>query len=650
MAIPPNPTLLNPIPKDPAGLQAAAEVEAYLRAQERKDLLRFITCGSVDDGKSTLIGRLLYDCKLLFEDQLASLEKDSSRFGTTGSGQLDLALLVDGLAAEREQGITIDVAYRFFTTDKRKFIVADTPGHEQYTRNMATGASTVDVAVLLVDARKGILTQTRRHSAIVALLGIRHVVLAVNKMDAVGWDQVVFERIAADYRAFASRVGIADIVCIPVSALTGDNVTAPSLAMAWFTGPTLLGHLETTPANTGVPDAPFRFPVQWVNRPNQDFRGFSGTIASGSVRPGDRVTVLPSGRSSTVTRIVTMDGDLDRATTDQAVTLVLADEIDVSRGDVLVDPDRLPTVSDQFSAHLVWMSETPLLPGRSYILRLGASMVSAQVTDLKHAIDVNTLEHIAAKHLDLNGVGVCNLALDRPLPFDVYAENRTMGGFVLIDRMSNATVGCGMIDFSLRRASNLHHRRMKVDKTARAAALGQKPCVLWFTGLSGAGKSTVADLVEQALHRRGHHTMSLDGDNVRLGLNRDLGFTDEDRVENIRRVAEVSRLMVQAGLIVLVSFISPFRSERRMARDLMEPGEFLEIFVDTSLALCERRDPKGLYRKARAGQLPHFTGIDSPYEKPDAPELHLLAGEEPPDRLAERVLALLEEQGAIERG
>lgn len=649
MAALPKPITPKPSSQDLNALQAASEVDAYLRIQERKDLLRFITCGSVDDGKSTLIGRLLYDCKLLFEDQLASLEKDSSRFGTTGSGQLDLALLVDGLAAEREQGITIDVAYRFFTTDKRKFIVADTPGHEQYTRNMATGASTADVAVLLVDARKGVLTQTRRHSAIVALLGIRQVVLAVNKMDAVGWDQTVFERIAADYRAFAARVGLADIVCIPVSALTGDNVTTPSSAMPWFTGPTLLGHLETTPANTGGSETPFRFPVQWVNRPNQDFRGFSGTIASGNVRPGDRVMALPGGRSSTVTRIVTMNGDLEQATANQAVTLVLADEIDVSRGDVLVDPDRAPTVSDQFSAHLVWMSEQPLLPGRSYILRLGASTVSAQVTELKHAIDVNTLEHLAAKHLDLNGVAVCNLALDRPVPFDAYANNRAMGGFVLIDRMSNATVGCGMIDFPLRRASNIHHRRMKVDKTARATALGQKPCVLWFTGLSGAGKSTVADLVEQALHRRGHHTMNLDGDNVRLGLNRDLGFTDEDRVENIRRVAEVSRLMVQAGLIVLVSFISPFRSERRMARDLLEAGEFLEIFVDTPLALCERRDPKGLYRKARAGQLPHFTGIDSPYEAPDAPELHLLAGEEPPQRLGERVLALLEERGFIER-
>jgi bifunctional enzyme CysN/CysC len=632
-----------------AAAQAAAEVDAYLRAQENKDLLRFITCGSVDDGKSTLIGRLLYDCKLLFEDQLASLEKDSSRFGTTGSGQLDLALLVDGLAAEREQGITIDVAYRFFTTDKRKFIVADTPGHEQYTRNMATGASTADVAVLLADARKGVLTQTRRHSAIVALLGIRHVVLAVNKMDAVGWDKATFERIAADYRDFAARIGITDVTCIPVSALTGDNVATASLAMPWFAGPTLLGHLEATPANANERDAPFRLPVQWVNRPNQDFRGFSGTIASGTIRPGDRVAVLPSGRVTTVARIVTMDGDQSEAVASQAVTLVLADEIDVSRGDVLADPERMPQTSDQFSAHLVWMSDQPLLPGRSYILRLGASTVGAQVTELKHAIDVNTLEHVAAKHLALNGVAVCNLALDRSVPFDAYADNRTMGGFVLIDRMSNATVGCGMIDFALRRASNIHHRRMRVDKTARAAVLGQKPCVLWFTGLSGAGKSTVADLVEQALHLRGRHTMSLDGDNVRLGLNRDLGFTDEDRVENIRRVAEVSQLMVQAGLIVLVSFISPFRSERQMARDLMELGEFLEIFVDTPLALCESRDPKGLYRKARAGQLPHFTGIDSPYEVPEAPELRLFAGAEPPERLAERVLVMLEDRGIVGR-
>ncbi|HYG84872.1 MAG TPA: sulfate adenylyltransferase subunit CysN [Azospirillum sp.] len=626
---------------------AAAEVEAYLRRQESKDLLRFITCGSVDDGKSTLIGRLLYDCKLLFEDQLASLEKDSGRFGTTGVGQLDMALLVDGLAAEREQGITIDVAYRFFTTDKRKFIVADTPGHEQYTRNMATGASTADVAVLLVDARKGVLTQTRRHSYIVSLLGIRHVVLAVNKMDAVDWDRATFERIAADYRAFAGQLGIPDVACIPVSALTGDNVTTASAAMGWYDGPTLLGHLETVEVASDALRRPFRMPVQWVNRPNQDFRGFSGTIAGGTVRVGDRVAILPSARTTTVARIVTMDGDLEEAGADRAVTLVLSEEVDVSRGDVIAAAEARPEVADQFAAHIVWMSDHPLLPGRPYILRLGTTAVGAQVTELKHAVNVNSLEHTAAKHLDLNEVGMCNVALDRPVPFDAYADSRTMGGFVLVDRISNATVGCGMIDFPLRRASNIHWQSMKVDKAARAASNGQKPCVLWFTGLSGAGKSTVADLVEQELHRRGRRTMSLDGDNVRHGLNKDLGFTDEDRVENIRRVAEVSKLMVNAGLIVLVSFISPFRNERRMARELLEAGEFLEVFVDAPIDVCEARDPKGLYKKARAGKLPNFTGIGSPYEPPEAPELHLHAGEEAPERLAARVVAMLEERGMI---
>ena len=630
-----------------AAAEAIAQVEEYLRGQENKDLLRFITCGSVDDGKSSLIGRLLYDCKLLFEDQLASLEKDSGRFGTTGSGKLDLALLVDGLAAEREQGITIDVAYRFFTTDKRKFIVADTPGHEQYTRNMATGASTADAAVLLVDARKGVLTQTRRHSTIVSLLGIRHVVLAVNKMDMVEWDRAVFERIAEDYRAFAHGLGIRDVACIPVSALTGDNVTTPSASMDWYKGPTLLAQLETMEVSSDALNRPFRLPVQWVNRPDQHFRGFSGTIAGGTVRPGDPVAILPSGQTTTVARVVTMDGDLEEGVADQAVTLVLAEEVDVSRGDVIAAADARPEVADQFAAHIVWMSEQPLLPGRSYLLRLGTSTVGAQVTELKHVLNVNTQEHIAAKHLDLNAVGLCNVALDRPVPFDAYADNRATGSFVLIDRISNATVGCGMIDFALRRASNIHWQPMKVDKAARGALNGQKPCVLWFTGLSGSGKSTVADLVEQELHRRGRRTMSLDGDNVRHGLSRDLGFTDEDRVENIRRVSEVAKLMVDAGLIVLVSFISPFRSERRTARELMEPGEFLEIFVDAPLEVCEARDPKGLYRKARAGQLPHFTGLGSSYEPPENPELHLNSEAETAERLAARVVAILEERGMI---
>jgi len=631
----------------PEHAQAIAEVEAYLRAQEDKTLLRFITCGSVDDGKSTLLGRLLYDCQLLFEDQLANLANDSARFGTTGSGNLDLALLVDGLAAEREQGITIDVAYRFFTTDRRKFIVADTPGHEQYTRNMATGASTAEAAVLLADARKGVLTQTRRHSYIVSLLGIRHLVLAVNKMDLVDWDQASFERIAADYRAFAGQLGIRHVSCIPVSAITGDNVSRSSEAMPWYQGPTLLGYLEALEVERDESHRPFRFPVQWVNRPNLDFRGFSGTIAGGEVRLGDTLVALPAGKTSRLARIVSADGERDAASAGEAVTLVLEDEIDISRGDLLAAADARPEVADQFAAHLVWMDEQPLLPGRSYLLRTATATVNAQVTEIKHRVNVNTLEHIAAKHLDLNDVAVCNIALDRALPFDAYRDNRATGSFILIDRLTNATVGCGMIDFALRRASNIHQHPMKVDKAARASANGQQPCVLWFTGLSGAGKSTVADLVEQRLHALGRRTMTLDGDNVRHGLNRDLGFTDEDRVENIRRVAEVARLMVEAGLIVCVSFISPFRSERRLARERLDAGEFLEIFVDAPLEVCESRDPKGLYKKARAGEIPNFTGIGSPYEPPEAPELHLDAGREPPEALAERVIALLSERGMI---
>ncbi|RNE88532.1 sulfate adenylyltransferase subunit CysN [Marichromatium sp. AB31] len=626
---------------------ATAEVEAYLRAQEDKTLLRFITCGSVDDGKSTLLGRLLYDCQLLFEDQLASLENDSARFGTTGSGNLDLALLVDGLAAEREQGITIDVAYRFFTTDRRKFIVADTPGHEQYTRNMATGASTAEAAVLLADARKGVLTQTRRHSYIVSLLGIRHLVLAVNKMDLVDWDRETFECISADYRAFAARLGIDAVTCIPVSALTGDNVTAASERMPWYDGPTLLGYLEGVDVERDLRAGPFRMPVQWVNRPNLDFRGFSGTVAGGEVRVGEPLVVLPAGKRSTLARIVTMDGERERAGAGEAVTLVLDDEIDVSRGDLIAGAEARPEVADQFAAHLVWMDEQPLLPGRPYLLRTATAALNAQVTEIKHKVNVNTLEQTAAKHLALNDVAVCNLALDRAVPFDPYVDNRETGAFVLVDRISNATVGCGMIDFALRRAANIHHHAMEIDKSARAAAKGQKPCVLWFTGLSGAGKSTVADLVEQRLHAMGRHTMTLDGDNVRHGLNRDLGFTAEDRVENIRRVAEVARLMVEAGLIVCVSFISPFRSERRLARERLDDGEFLEVFVDADLDTCEARDPKGLYKKARAGEIPNFTGIGSPYEPPEAPELRLDANGSDPETLAEQVVELLAARGVI---
>jgi len=626
---------------------AVVAVDEYLRGQENKTLLRFLTCGSVDDGKSTLIGRLLYDSKLLFEDQLAALTKDSERFGTTGEHQLDLALLVDGLAAEREQGITIDVAYRFFTTDRRKFIVADTPGHEQYTRNTATGASTADLAVLLVDARKGVLTQTRRHSYIVSILGIRHVVLAVNKMDLVSWDRATFERIAAEFITFAGQVGISHVRCIPVSALTGDNVTRSSDAMPWYTGPTLLGHLETVEVTSDALAKPFRMPVQWVNRPHLDFRGFSGTVVAGSVKVGDRVAIEPSGRTTEISRIVTMERDLPEAFAGQAVTLTLSEEVDVSRGDVICAADARPILADQFAAHVVWMGEQPLLPGRPYVLRLGTATMEAQVTELKHRVDVNTLQHVAAKHLNLNDVGVCNLSLSRPAVFDAYVEGRDMGGFIFVDRLSNATVGCGMIDFALRRASNIHWQNLHVDKSARAALKGQKPCVLWFTGLSGAGKSTVADLVEQELHRQGRHTMILDGDNVRHGLNRDLGFIDEDRVENIRRVAEVAKLMANAGLIVMVSFISPFRSERRMARELMEEGEFVEIFVDASLDVCETRDTKGLYRKARAGQIPNFTGIGSPYEPPEMPELRLSADRETAEASAARVVAMLRGRGII---
>ncbi|WP_435535655.1 sulfate adenylyltransferase subunit CysN [Azospirillum sp. ST 5-10] len=623
---------------------ATAEVVAYLREQENKDLLRFITCGSVDDGKSTLIGRLLLDAKQIFEDQLAALDRDSARWGTTG-GALDLALLTDGLQAEREQGITIDVAYRFFATDRRKFIVADTPGHEQYTRNMATGASTADLAVLLVDARKGVLTQTRRHSYIVSLLGIRHVVLAVNKMDLVGYDQARFAAIAADYQAFAERLGIARVTCIPISALAGENVSGPGAAMAWWDGPALLPFLETVEVAAARSEAPFRLPVQWVNRPNQDFRGFSGTLVAGRVRPGDAVAVLPSARTSTVARIVTMDGDLDEAVAGQAVTLTLADEIDVSRGDILAAAAARPEVADQFAAHIVWMNDHALMPGRGYLLQFGTRLVGGQVTEIKHKVNVNTLEHTAAKRLELNEVGFCNLALDQAVPFDAYAACRETGSFILIDRVTNATLGCGTVSFALRRAQNIHWQPVAVDKAARAAAKGQRPCVLWFTGLSGAGKSTVANLVEQRLHRQGFHTYMLDGDNVRHGLNKDLGFTEEDRVENIRRVAETAKLFVDAGLIVLVSFISPFREERRMARALVEQGEFLEVFVDAPLEVCERRDPKGLYAKARAGAIANFTGISSPYEPPEAPELTLAAGNHDPETLAAQVVDALRARG-----
>ncbi|MCK9904664.1 sulfate adenylyltransferase subunit CysN [Frankia sp. Cpl3] len=629
------------------GELAAADIEGYLAAHEHKSMLRFITCGSVDDGKSTLIGRLLYDSKLVFSDHLAALEADSRRVGTQGDG-LDFALLVDGLAAEREQGITIDVAYRFFSTERRKFIVADTPGHEQYTRNMVTGASTADLAVILIDARKGVLTQTRRHSYLVSLLGIRHVVLAVNKLDLVDYSQTVFDRIEADYRAFAARIGLTDVVAIPMSALAGDNITEPSSHTPWYGGPTLVGHLETVQVDDDTATGPFRLPVQWVNRPNLDFRGFSGQIAGGTVRPGDRLRVLPSGQESTVGRIVTADGDLPEAVAGQSVTVTLTEEIDVSRGDVLAAAGDPAAVADQFECHLVWMADEPMLPGRPYLLKIGARTVNATVAQPKYKVNVNTLEHTAARTLDLNEIGVCNLNLDRAVPFDPYTANRHTGGFILIDRFTQATVAAGLLHFALRRADNVHWQAVEVDKTARARHKGQRPALLWFTGLSGAGKSTIANLVEKKLHDQGYHTYLLDGDNVRHGLNKDLGFTDADRVENIRRVAEVAKLMVDAGIIVLASFISPFRAERQLARDLLDDGEFLEIHVDTPLHVAETRDRKGLYAKARAGHLTNFTGIDSPYEPPTHPDLHLDAsGTTTPETCADTVINHLHHTGIL---
>ncbi|MCY1284120.1 Bifunctional enzyme CysN/CysC [compost metagenome] len=622
-------------------MNASIDLNQYLEQQQQKDLLRFITCGSVDDGKSTLIGRLLYESKVLFEDQLGQLEADSKKLGTQGE-ELDFALLVDGLAAEREQGITIDVAYRFFATDKRKFIVADTPGHEQYTRNMVTGASTADLAVILIDARQGMLVQTRRHSYLVSLLGIRKVVLAVNKLDLMGYSQEVFERIEAEYRAFAAQIGLHDIQCIPLSALRGDNMLEPSANTPWYTGPSLLQYLEEVPLEEALQsNAAFRLPVQWVNRPNLDFRGYCGNIAAGSIRVGERVRALPSGQQSVVSGIFGTAGELQEARCGQAVTLTLADEIDISRGDMLALADAPPAVADQFEATLVWMDEEPMLPGRPYLMKIGCRTVGMSCANLKHRVDVNSLEHLAAKTLELNGIGVCNLHLDRPIAFDAYADNRDTGGFIVIDRLSNRTVGAGMLHFALRRAQNVHWQAIDVNREAHAALKGQTPRILWFTGLSGAGKSTIANLVERKLHALGRHTYLLDGDNVRHGLNRDLGFTEADRVENIRRVAEVARLMLDAGLITLVSFISPFRAERDMARSLAGEGNFLEIFVDAPLALAEQRDPKGLYQKARRGELKNFTGIDSPYEPPQAPDIHVDTGSESAEAAAERIVERL---------
>jgi bifunctional enzyme CysN/CysC len=623
------------------------DIKAYLQQHETKSLLRFITCGSVDDGKSTLIGRLLHDTKGLFDDQLSALAQDSAKHGTQGEA-MDFALLVDGLAAEREQGITIDVAYRFFATEKRKFIVADCPGHEQYTRNMATGASTADVAVVLIDARKGVLTQTRRHSFIVSRLGIKHVLLAVNKMDLVEFDESVFNHIVEQYRALAEQLGISSVQAIPLSALTGDNLISASAHTPWYSGPNVLEYLETVAlASTSSASSlvepvetsqPARMPVQWVCRPNLDFRGFAGTLCQGVFKPGDEVMVLPSGKRSSIARIITQNADLAEAVCGQAVMLTLADEVDISRGDVIVAGKFPCEVADQFAAHIIWMDDVELIPGRGYWLKIGARTVNATVTEIKHKIDINTQDLLAAKTLQLNEIGVCNINLDQAIAFEPYALNRTLGGFILIDRQSNATVAAGTIDFALRRAGNIHWQAMDVNKDARAAMKAQMPRCIWFTGLSGSGKSTIANRVEQKLLASHHHTYSLDGDNVRHGLNKDLGFTEADRVENIRRVAEVAKLMVDAGLIVLVSFISPFRSERDMARALFADGEFVEVFVDAPIELCEQRDVKGLYAKARAGQLPNFTGISSPYEAPLNPEVHLHTEQQNIDVLADVVL------------
>ncbi|MFL2930169.1 MAG: sulfate adenylyltransferase subunit CysN [Candidatus Micropelagos sp.] len=625
----------------------SSDIDAYLKAHENKSLLRFITCGSVDDGKSTLIGRLLYESKMIFEDQLTALEQDSKKVGTQGEN-IDFALLVDGLAAEREQGITIDVAYRFFATEHRKFIVADTPGHEQYTRNMATGASTADLAVLLIDARQGVLTQTKRHAFIASQLGVRHIVLAVNKMDLVDYSEKVFNEIVDDFKTFADQLDIPNLHAIPVSALAGDNVVDGSRYMPWYEGPSLLGYLEGVDVEAEETSLPFRMPVQWVNRPDLDFRGYAGRVAGGIVRPGDDVRVLPSGKQSKIARIVTMDSDLDEGVSGQSVTLTLTDEIDISRGDVIATSETPPEISDQFDTTIIWLSEEPMLPGRSYRMKTSSRLVSATVNAPKHKTDVNTLQKLPAKTLQLNEIGNCTLAVDRPIAFDSYNENRQTGSFILIDRMTNNTVGMGMINFPLRRAANIHWQNLDINKAANAEQKGQSPAVLWFTGLSGSGKSTIANEVQRRLFASGRHSFILDGDNVRHGLNRDLGFTDADRVENIRRVAEVSKLMVDAGLITLVSFISPFRAERDLARNLMEEGEFIEIFVNTPLSVAESRDPKGLYKKARAGNLRNFTGIDSPYEAPENPEIEINTDDMSLEDAAERVINGLIERGIIE--
>jgi bifunctional enzyme CysN/CysC len=616
----------------------AKDIDAYLHRHQHKSLLRFITCGSVDDGKSTLIGRLLYDSKMIFEDQLEALEADSKKVGTQGQN-IDFALLVDGLAAEREQGITIDVAYRFFSTEKRKFIVADTPGHEQYTRNMITGASTADLAVVLIDARKGVLTQTRRHTYLANLIGVRNFALAVNKMDLIGYDQAKYEAIVKDYRAFAESIGVKDFVALPISGLAGDNISTRLDNMPWYKGPTLVEHLETVELDTTRDLAkPFRMAVQWVNRPNLDFRGFSGLISAGSIKPGDRIRVVPSGKTSTVSRIVTLDGDLEKAIAGQSTTVCFADEVDCSRGDVIAAADNPPQSADQFECTLVWMSDEAMVAGRSYWLKIGTETVTAIVQQPKYAVNVNTLEHLAAKTLELNAIGVANLAVNKPIVFESYGDSRQLGGFILIDKLSNATVAAGMVNFSLRRSQNVHWQAIDVTREKRGALKNQKPAVLWFTGLSGAGKSTIANLVDKKLARMNRHTFLLDGDNVRHGLNRDLGFTEADRIENIRRVGEVAKLMTDAGLIVITAFISPFRAERQLVREMIAAGEFYEIHIDTPLAQAEARDVKGLYKKARAGQLKNFTGIDSPYEPPEKPEIHIDTVHVTPEAAADLII------------
>jgi bifunctional enzyme CysN/CysC len=623
----------------------AEDIEAYLEQHQHKSMLRFITCGSVDDGKSTLIGRLLYDSKMIFEDQLANLESDSKRVGTQGD-EIDFALLVDGLAAEREQGITIDVAYRFFTTEKRKFIVADCPGHEQYTRNMVTGASTADLAVILIDARKGVLPQTRRHSYLCKLLGIRNILLAVNKMDLVDYGQPIFDQIVSDYRSFAGSIGITEFTAIPISGFKGDNITSASPNMPWYQGRSLIDHLETVELdNDGEQASPFRLAVQWVNRPNLDFRGFAGQIASGTIRKGDAVRILPSGKTSSVSRIVTLDGDLDEAVAGQSVTICLADEVDCSRGNVIAAADAPPQTADQFEANLVWMADEPMIPGRAYWLKLGTQMVSATVQQPKYQVNVNAVgssdEQLAAKTLELNAIGVAVVTTERQLVFEPYSDNRTLGGFILIDKLTNATVAAGMLNFSLRRAENIHWQAIDIDRDAHARQKGQQSRLLWFTGISGSGKSTIANLVEKKLYALGKHSFLLDGDNIRHGLNKDLGFTDADRIENIRRVGEVAKLMTDAGLIVLTAFISPFRAEREMVRAMLPNGEFAEIFVDTPLEVAEARDVKGLYKKARSGALKNFTGIDSPYEAPINPDIHIDTTKMSPEDAAEMIVQKL---------